>query len=345
MDGAPAFAFQSASTPDELMDELEKFIVFWVGPWRKEYGEPESALKKVQLPGPLRRLYGFAGRWTRPHPDVAEDAGIFSIQEHLRPLAGLKHSPDGKLVFLDENQGNWTFATLPEGDDPPVWVEDVFDGYNQGKWGLVSRSLSRFLVTFCLQELLFGSRLCLHDEHLDRLFESSRSDSIPLWINGPYAYQDGREFHLLHQSVLVGPHRHRPWFAANHEAGVRFLTAHQGEIKAVSLGTPSSWSLRIQPNGSAELALPGWSDCHARVPAGTFDFASVRDRLLEVCSEGLERSRPWYVCFPRSGQTSCRGKGVTNVRLVRTLFRRALGAVESKEAKFDELLRRFPPPL
>jgi hypothetical protein len=41
----PSFAFQTASTPDRLMEEFEKFLEFWLGPWRTEYGEPESALE------------------------------------------------------------------------------------------------------------------------------------------------------------------------------------------------------------------------------------------------------------------------------------------------------------
>ena len=37
------FAFLAASTPDQLMGELEKFITFWLGPRRAEYGEPDES--------------------------------------------------------------------------------------------------------------------------------------------------------------------------------------------------------------------------------------------------------------------------------------------------------------
>jgi hypothetical protein len=342
---APGFAFQSASAPNGLMDELEKFITFWLGPRKKKFGVPESALKKLQIPGPLRRLYAFAGRWKRPHPDVNEDTEIFSIQDHLRTPEQLKHTPDGKLIFLNENQGNWRCATLPEGDDPPVWVENVFGTYGQGEWGLVTNSLSRFLVTFCLQELLFGSRICLHDKNLLRHFESANDEAVPLWVGGPYAHDRDLSFHLLHGCVLVGPGSGLRCFAANHDSGLRFLTAHQGEIREVDLGLHASWSLSILPDGSAKLTLPNWSDSSARTPAGTFDFAAVRDRLLADCSETGAGNAEWYAAFPRSGQSSCRGMAVTNARLARTLFRRAIKAVTTREAKFDELLRRFPPPI
>ena len=95
------------------------------------------------LPNPLHRLYSFAGRWNRPHPDVEEEVEIFSIQDHLRPVDRLEPTPDGKLIFLDENSGNWKCATLPEGDDPPVWVAEVLNRQRQGEWGLVTESLSR----------------------------------------------------------------------------------------------------------------------------------------------------------------------------------------------------------
>ena len=80
MTDLPDFALRSAPTPDRLMEELEKFIVFWIGPRREEYGVPGDVLDGYRLPDPLRRLYSFAGRWKRPHPDVEEEVEIFSIR-------------------------------------------------------------------------------------------------------------------------------------------------------------------------------------------------------------------------------------------------------------------------
>ena len=133
---------------------------------------------------------------------------IFSIEDHLRPVDRLKRTPDGKLIFLDENSGNWKCATLPEGDDPPVWVADVLDRQRQGEWGLVTESLSRFLVTFCLKELLFGSKFTLMDKGLEQLFESSKAEAIPLWTEG--AYPNWEREVLLLPPPRVGPGR-RPW--------------------------------------------------------------------------------------------------------------------------------------
>ena len=57
----PTFAFQSASTSAELMSELEKFLVFWLGPRKEEFGEPEPVLREHRIPEQLRRLLRLRG--------------------------------------------------------------------------------------------------------------------------------------------------------------------------------------------------------------------------------------------------------------------------------------------
>ena len=235
---------------------------------------------------------------------------------------------------------------MPEGDDPPVWVEDVFDRQRQDKWGLVTESLSQFLVTFCLRELLFGSKLTLMDKGLEQLFESSKAEAIPLWTEGAYPYWDEKfSFYLLNGPVLVGDLGGGIWFGANHEEGINFLESHQGEIREIGLAQECSWSLDIRPDGSAKVTFPNRFDSSAFAPPGTFDFASVRDQLRAVCTEGKPRTNPWYVTFLRSGQTSCWGQGIDDTRLAGQLFRHALEAVVSKEAAFDDLMQEFPPQL
>jgi hypothetical protein len=41
----PTFAFQTTPAPGPLLEELEKFFVYWLGPSGPGYGEPESALR------------------------------------------------------------------------------------------------------------------------------------------------------------------------------------------------------------------------------------------------------------------------------------------------------------
>lgn len=341
--GGSLFAFEKAGSPQQLMAELEKFILFWHGPRRARYGEPESALAAFPLPYPLKRLYAFAGRWPPSNPDYSRAANTFCVQDALRPFSGLERSDDGKVVFLDENQGNWTCTTLPEGDDPPVWVEDVFEVYQQRRWRLVTPSLSRFLVTFCLQESLFGATFCVSDETFAALFESSKGIAVPLWLNGPYAYSEGSNFYLLHESVLVGVIHGSIWVAANDDKSVTFLTAHESEVVKLRFATPSSWSLDISRDGSGRVGVMDWSDSGASFPAGTFDFEPLRDRLLGVSSDAGDARTDCVVFFQRAGRSYARGRFVSDVALVTHLFRQALKSVTTKETDFEKMLRERPP--
>ena len=211
---------------------------------------------------------------------------IFSIEDHLRPVDRLKPTPDGKLIFLDENSGNWTCATLPEGDDPPVWVAEVLDRQRQGEWGLVTESLSQFLVTFCLRELLFGSKFTLMDKGLEQLFESSKAEAIPLWTEGAYPNWDEKfSFYLLHGSVLVGDLGGGIWFGANHEEGIHFLESHQGEIREVGLALESSWSLEHPTGRFSQSDIPEPVRLVSLRPSRHFRLC-VRARSTEGCLHG-----------------------------------------------------------
>ena len=224
--GSPQeFGLATARTPDERMSELEKFIVFWLGPRLRKFGESEAVLDRMKLPVPLRRLYAFAGRWGRN----GRTGSVFANQDGLK-LASEVAYKDGKVVFVVENSGNWEAATSTAEDDPPVWVNDQWiRGYGQGKWVLVSSSLSQFLATFCMQELMFGSRLCVaEDNNLIERWKTRRKEAIPL-ITGPYPYMSvDSTFRLLHGHVLVGEMDCGTWFGANHEKGMQILRELQG---------------------------------------------------------------------------------------------------------------------
>jgi len=201
------------------MDELEKFIVFWLGSRSMDYGEPDSVIERVSLPYPLRRLYAFAGKWPPLYPIHTDQPNVFCVQDCLLPLGKLSVSEDGKLPFVVENQSCWTSSTLPYGDDPPVWVEGDF--LPSSGWHVVTESLSRFLVSFCLQELLFGSMLrdgATIPEHLSPMDPHRLT---PLWTAGPYVHEATEHtFYLLDDEILVGPFGlENPWY------GVRPITA------------------------------------------------------------------------------------------------------------------------
>lgn len=222
-----------APTAAERMDALCEFIEFWLGPRREEYGVPDHELDTYSLPMPLRRLYQFAGRWPGFHGQESNFAVCaFSRQDSLRSLERLEITDEGRIAFLDENQGNWECSTLVQGDDPPVWCNgDFFDdegGPHEGDKQACD-SLSKFLVTFVLQEITFGSRVTLGDDALTEQFEAKNAKAIPVWEHGPYVSGSESCFYLW-SGLLVANLWGDYCFGANRDEAIDFLMAHQGPV-------------------------------------------------------------------------------------------------------------------
>jgi hypothetical protein len=327
------------------MDALCTFVEFWLGPRQPSYGESTQALSEHPLPMPLERLYQFAGRW--PHREspgeIEYHVPAFSHQDHLAALHTLSHDEDGKLVFLHENQGVWDCRTLPEGEDPPVWCDgDLIDergGYFSGE-KLICESLSRFLTTFVLQELTFGSRLHLVDEGLSARFASERDSAVPIWTDGPYVY-GAVQNHYLWRGVLVADlwGRGEPWLAANHGEGIEFLTQNQGPVNMIGLIMYRPWTLDIRSDGSARIRyLRSKSDESAEVLAGTFDFPDLLATLSASVSDEGHHERNAMVTFRRKGQSGGVLAGhLHDGGLATSLFRRAL----ERATELNEALERL----
>src|SRR5947207_5092214 len=121
MEDTRLFRFLSAPDADQRMAELERFIEFWYGPRRPEFGEKDVCRLRPDLPGSLRRFYTFAGRW--PSPDSAGGEEFFYIGQgghHLLPLDQVGPTDDGRLRFFMGYQGDWDGLTTPGEPDPPV---------------------------------------------------------------------------------------------------------------------------------------------------------------------------------------------------------------------------------
>jgi hypothetical protein len=327
------------------MDALCEFIGFWLGPRLPSYGERAEALSEYLLPMPLKRLYEFAGRWPHAeHPSENEYiVPAVSHQDHLAAMHTLRHDEDGKLVFLRENQGVWNCRTLPEGEDPPVWCNgDLIDergGFSSGE-KLVCESLSRFLTTFVLQELAFGSRLLLDDEGLSARFASERDSAVPIWADGPYVYGAVQNYYLW-RGVLVADvwGRGEPWLAANHGEGIEFLTQNQGPVNQIGLIMYRPWTLDIHSDGSARIRyLRARSDEKAEVPTGTFDFPDLLAKLSAAVSDEGQYERNAMVTFRRQAQSGgVHAKHLHDGELATSLFRRAL----ERATELNETLERL----
>ncbi|QDV35567.1 hypothetical protein [Tautonia plasticadhaerens] len=312
---------QEARSAGARMDALCEFSEFWLGPRRSDYGESARALGVFSLQMPLKRLYEFAGRW--PHRDhrgsIQYTVPALSHQDSLMALHRLKRTEDRKIVFLQENQGVWDCRTLPEGDDPPVWCYgNQFDEHGNDFTGerVVCESLSRFLVTFVMQELTFGSRLYLSDEGLGARFASERDAAVPVWTNGLYVGGAVQDYYLWRGVLVANLFGDGKPLAANHEGGIRFLTENQGPVHEIALRMDRHWSLDIRSDGSARIRYLEWqTDESAEAPAGTFEFPALsQPSPQQGRMRATMRRTPWCsstgkVNRERSGAITCMTAG------------------------------------
>jgi hypothetical protein len=338
----------TASSPTERMEALCAFIEFWLGRRLEAYGEPPNVVAAYSLPMPLQRLYEFAGRWPGfdKHRESKFAIGAFSCQDSLRPIHRLEMVGQDRVKFIDENQGCWVCSTLVDGDDPPVWCEgDVWDNDGELPRGgkKVCDSLSKFLVTFVLQEITLGSRFCLSDDGLTEQFETSKADAIPVWDHGPYVHGSDASF-FLWNGTLVADLWGSQFFGANHEPGLAFLTENQGAVNRISLMAGLPWRLDIRQDGAARLRYADWPvEEEAEVKVGTFDFDSLLKQLSEQLTSGGHPDRNPVLFLHRRGQSGAEGKHLQNSDMVSGVFRRALGHLSHPGDELQRLFReRWP---
>jgi hypothetical protein len=191
------------------MGGLEHFLQRYLGPRRPEYGEMENELQSIAMPAPLRRFFRFAGRWPGHHPRTPH-ANRFCMQDTLCAIRKQEYAPelqimDNRLLFVWENQGVWVAATERTGADPPVWISaNCSHREAVQQWMLLDQPLSHFLVSFVMQELMFGS------ENLDvasgalAKFQESGTKVEQVWLEGEYAWGiDRPSYYLADECVLV----------------------------------------------------------------------------------------------------------------------------------------------
>jgi hypothetical protein len=195
------------TTADARLTGLERFLEFWLGPRRPEYGEAPEHLAALEIPASLLRFYSFAGRW--PPASLPYCANRFHVQDRFLPLEpepwGNVYRSGPYLVFVAENQGVWQVATLAHGDDPPVWVsKDCSHRTSSPIWQPLGIPLSHFLVTFVLQEALFGSESLASHENALSVFARAGCQCERIWLDGVFAWPEVRHsYYLVDQRILL----------------------------------------------------------------------------------------------------------------------------------------------
>jgi hypothetical protein len=217
------------------MASLEHFLERYLGPRLPEFGASENDLDSIEMPGPLQRFFKFAGRWPGHNPRTPY-ANRFCMQDMLCAIRKNEHAPtpqlmDNLLVFVWENQGVWVAATERAGDDPPVWISENCSHRNEVKeWKQLENPLSHFLVSFVLQELMFGSEIVGVAPGALAIFKQAGVTIEPVWMNGEYVWDiDRPSYFLADESFLL---RRAPneadgdeWYGCNTSTGAERLTS------------------------------------------------------------------------------------------------------------------------
>ena len=169
---------KDSTSLETRFEVLQEIVRYWHGPIKAEDGLSRDELMGLPLPGPLFKWYRWAGNRTEimsgqnflfsPRKS-ADDSGKLTIEDSL-------------LLFQIENQGVYEWATLPEGEDPPV-----FGRYGEGPWKPEAVSLSEHLILTCLFEAIMchapytASNAWIKPDRLNAITGSLELVAIPPW--------------------------------------------------------------------------------------------------------------------------------------------------------------------
>jgi hypothetical protein len=132
------------TTVHERLDILHQLVEYWHGPIPPEDGMSDVEIGGVALPLPLRWWY----RWAGKRNEVMSGQNFLLVPRDYRLKCQILTVMDGRLHFYVENQGVYQWATLPDGDDPPVFGRYEY----RGRWAREKTTLSEHLILACLFE-------------------------------------------------------------------------------------------------------------------------------------------------------------------------------------------------
>ncbi len=266
------FAFNDLDSTKRL-DALESFIEHWVGPRQPEYGASSAALDHLQLPTPLRRLYAFCFNWPREGA-LRNGIPLLSCQNRMLRLETTNEPqqevPPTLLCFAISHQGVTQWATLFEGDDPPVYGLDYDngdryvspDGVEHKRWGRITDSLTDFLISYVVYDFHCASPIW----PLTPLVEKLQSAPEQMTLLAPTVLGYPGQILLYDDNVLV--------------------------MKTPKWKEPDHWAFAVR-NGAALAKLDRFA---GRVTRAQFEIAEVE--------ENETRARIWRFSVKQDGSGS-----------------------------------------
>lgn len=221
---------------DDPIPILLNVIARWV-PDLAERHRVDSKEIPAFLPPPLHQIYSLAGNYPVPFTEQWRRPswihGLFGPQDRLLPLDQLDLRGD-RFTFIHENQGVWSCETLANEDDPPVYSDATAYEHDEpeGTMREVCPSLSHFLTTYCLHEIVLGSNhLLAVDSPVSDPASLLTAKCDPIWVNGWFVYgAPTHSFYLCDNSLFVMDKGGDYWLAYNDERG-RDLIAECAETR------------------------------------------------------------------------------------------------------------------
>ena len=214
----------SVTAPQSRFEILQALVEYWHGPISALDGFTNAELKHLSLPDPLRSWYAWAGR----RIEIMSGQNWFFSPQASR--LHLELSLDGGyLIFQRENQGVYEWATLSEGEDPPV-----FGRYRDKSWAREEVKLSEHLILNCLFEAIVGhashsaSTAWIQPEQLSTMVAPLWLLPIPAWRwPGSMRFYFGRGAFMSVCSYRPGEESgHSVWVGAKNANALEFLRPH-----------------------------------------------------------------------------------------------------------------------
>jgi hypothetical protein len=205
---------------EDRLNVLQHVVDYWHGPIRRQDGMSEAELAGSCLPAALRWWYRWAGRRLE----------IMSGQNFLLAPRGKRGQPfmrGDRLQFYVENQYVYRWATLPDGDDPPV-----FGRYKDDEpWEAEGVRISEHLILACLFEAVsrhanfFASAAWLDEDKFATLAERVPPIAIPpwRWMGSRFFARNGAFMYAALNGTDKGKKYYSVWIGAKSPKPLRFL--------------------------------------------------------------------------------------------------------------------------
>lgn len=228
---------RAGTTWEERFGVLKRLVEYWHGPIHASDGMAEAELAGIQMPTVLRDWY----RWAGNRGEILSGQNFLSEPRKLE-------IDDGLLQFYVENQGVYQWATLADGDDPPVFgrypprtfgVPSIEELSQPGlhDWEPEGVSLSEHLILTCLFEAVMCSKYGASAASADYNVLAEIANTIPPIAIGEWRWLDGARFHARNGAFMItsqnyedwGESARSVWIGAKNEHSLQFLKRHVNE--------------------------------------------------------------------------------------------------------------------